>query len=128
MDNGGDWRNNPWNTEQVYLKPGERATVSVIFGHQYGHKAGYALSPKEVVNILMFAGKSDATATFRVESLTAGGPAGEKPPVDPASIRIKPKDGVMLGLGVKIDIETQIETKGTQVSLVTREGLSRQHR
>lgn len=100
----------------------------MIFGHQYGHKAGYALSPKEVVNILMFAGKSDATATFRVESLTAGGPAGEKPPVDPASIRIKPKDGVMLGLGVKIDIETQIETKGTQVSLVTREGLSRQHR
>ncbi len=34
-------RTGPWNTEQVYLKPGERATVTVIFGHQYGHKPGY---------------------------------------------------------------------------------------
>ena len=41
VDNEGDWHNKPWNTEQAYLKPGERATVTVIFGHQYGHKPGY---------------------------------------------------------------------------------------
>ena len=119
VDNAGDWHNNPWNTEQAYLKPGERATVTVIFGHQYGHKPGYALNPKEVVNLLLFTGKVDATTSFRVESLVAGGPAGETPPVDPASIRIKPKDGVLLGAGVKIDAQAQIEAKGTQVSLVT---------
>lgn len=119
VDNGGDWRNNPWNTEQAYLKPGERATVSVIFGHQYGHKVGYALNPKEVVNLLLFTGKVEATTSFLVESLVAGGPAGERPPVDPATIRTKPKDGVLLGPGVKVDAQTQIEAHGTQASLVT---------
>jgi beta-glucanase (GH16 family) len=67
----------------------------------------------------MFTGKVDTATFFRVESLVAGGPAGEKPLVDPASIRIKPKDGVMLGLGVKLDAKTQIEAKGVQASLVT---------
>ena len=118
LDNAGDWHNDPWNTEQVYLKPGERAVVTVIFGHQYGHKPGFALNPKEVVNILMFTGKVDASASFLVESLTAAGPAGEKPPVDPASIRIKPKNGIMLGAGVEIDADAQIDAKGTQVSLI----------
>jgi len=107
VDNAGDWRDSPWNTEQVYLKPGEGATVTVIFGHQYGHKAGYALKPKEVVGILFFTGKVDAVSSFRVESLVAGGPAGEKPPVDPASIRIKPRKGGML-----LDPKVQIEARG----------------
>jgi beta-glucanase (GH16 family) len=112
VDNGGDWRDNPWNTEQASLKPGERATITVIFGHQYGHKPGYALKPNDVVNILMFTGKADAPMAFRVESLVAGGPAGEKPPVDPASIRIKPVNRAILGAGVKIDPVAQIDSKG----------------
>ncbi len=41
VDNAGDWHNAPWNTEQTYLKPGQAGTVTVIFGHQYGHKPGY---------------------------------------------------------------------------------------
>jgi len=118
IDNAGNWHNNPWNTEQTYLKPGERATIKVIFGHQYNHKPGYALNPKAVVNILMFTGKADNAISFRVESLVAGGSAGEKPPVDPASIRTKPANGMMLGTGVNIDGETQIEAKGTKVSVV----------
>ena len=120
MDNEGDWHNNPWNSEQTYLKPGDRGTVTVIFGHQYGHKPGFALNPKEVVSILMFTGKAETAMSFRVESLVAGGPAGEKPPVDPASIRIQPKEGVMLGSGVKIDAKTQIEVKGTRAVMVAR--------
>jgi beta-glucanase (GH16 family) len=118
VDNEGDWQAAPWNTEQVNLKPGERGTVKVIFGHQYGHKPGYALKPAAVVNILMFSDKADAAKSFRVESLVAGGPAGEKPPVDPASIRIRPKDGVLLGAGVTIDAEKQIEAVGANASVV----------
>ncbi len=110
VDNAGDWHDNPWNTEQVYLKPGQRATVTVIFGHHYGHQPGYALKAKEVVNILMFTGKVDAVTCFRVESLVAGGPAGERPPVDPASLRIKPKNGALLGSDVKT--APKVEAKG----------------
>ena len=118
VDNAGDWRESPWNTEQVYLKPGERATVTVIFGHHHGHKPGYALKLNEVVSILFFTGKADAVTSFRVESLVAGGPAGEKPPVDPASIRIKPKNGAILGPGVTIDVAAQIDAKGGARAMV----------
>ncbi len=125
VDNAGDWHDNPWNTEQAYLKPGERATLTVIFGHQYGHKPGYALKSKEVVNILMFTDKADVAKTFRVESLVAGGPAGEKPPVDPASIRIKPQDGAILGGGVKTDPAKQIDAKGGAKAAVLSGGAMR---
>ena len=104
VDNAGDWRDNPWNTEQAYVKPGGCATIKVIFGHQYGHKPGYALDPKAVVGILLFTGKASAATSFRVESLVAGGPAGEKPPVNPASIRIKPKNGALLDARVRIGV------------------------
>jgi beta-glucanase (GH16 family) len=112
VDNAGDWHDNPWNTEQVYLKPGQRATVTVIFGHHYGHQPGYALKPKEVVNILFFTGKVDAVTSFRVESLVAGGPAGERPPVDPVSLRTKPNSGALLGFGIKTDAAPKVEAKG----------------
>ncbi len=111
-DNAGDWHDNPWNTEQVYLKAGERATVTVIFGHHYGHKPGYALKSGEITNLLLFTAKADVATSFRVESIVAGGLAGEKPAVDPASIRIKPANGVILGAAVKLDAATQIDVKG----------------
>jgi len=116
VDNAGDWHDNPWNCEQAYLKPGERGTIKVIFGYSYEHKPSYALNPKEVVSILMFTGKVDAASSFRIESLVAGGPAGEKPPVDPASVRIQPKNGVLFGPGAAIDANAQIESKGTNTA------------
>jgi len=118
VDNAGDWRANPWNTEQIYLEPGAAGTVSVIFGYAYGRKPGYALKPGAVTNILLFTTKTNEQLSFRVESLVAAGPAGEKPPVDPNTVRVKPKDGVILGAGVSVDAAKQIEAKGTQVSLV----------
>ena len=117
VDNEGDWHDSPWSTEQTYLAPGQRGTVTVIFGHSYGHKPAYKLNPQEVVQILMFTGKVDTAASFRVESLVAGGPAGEKAAVDPASLRIQPKGGILLGPGETIDAKTQIETRGTTASL-----------
>ncbi|MDQ2687712.1 MAG: glycoside hydrolase family 16 protein, partial [Armatimonadota bacterium] len=97
VDNAGDWKDNPWNTESVSLKPGETGTVTTIFGYSYGKKPGYALKPGAVVNLLLFTGKSDAVQSFRIESLTADGPAGEKPPVAPQDVRVKPANGVLTG-------------------------------
>jgi hypothetical protein len=119
VDNEDDWRNAPWNTEQLYLKPGERGTVTVIFGHPYGHTPGYALKPQEVVKILMFSDKADMMKSIRVESLVAGGLAGERPAVDPASVCIQPKNAVLLGAGVTIDPATQVEARDAKVSGVS---------
>jgi beta-glucanase (GH16 family) len=110
IDDDGDWKANPWNAENLYLKPGATGVVDVIFGYTFGHKPGYRLKPAAVTKLLLFAGKSkDAPQAFRVESLAAAGPAGEKPPVDPQSIRIVPPNGVLLSAaeGVEMRAETR---------------------
>jgi beta-glucanase (GH16 family) len=118
VDNQGPWQNNPWNTESVGLKPGETKEAKVIFGHQYGYKPGYKLNPGAVVQVLFFLGKSDKDRSFRIEDIQAGGPAGEKPPVDPNAVIIRPEGGVILGAGAKLDPPAKVEAKdGAQAAL-----------
>jgi beta-glucanase (GH16 family) len=121
VDNAGDWRQGPWNTEQSTLKPGETGTVTTIFGYSYGHKPGFKLNPAKVTQVLVFATKSDDVRSFRIESLTAAGPAGEAPPVDPKSIRVKPAGGVLLGAGTVIDAEKQIDAVSAKASFAAGE-------
>ena len=119
IDNAGDWHNAPWNAEQVTIKPGASGTVSVIFGFTYGHKPGYPLKSAEISRALVFVKKSDAVQSFRIDSIIAAGEAGEKPAVDPNSVRIRPKDGVVVGNGVAFDAAKQVDAVGgAQVSLV----------
>jgi beta-glucanase (GH16 family) len=117
VDDNGDWKSNPWNAENIYLKPGASGTVKTIFGHSYGHKPAYPLKADKVTRILMFTGKSDVVQSFRIESVVADGPAGEKPPVDPNSIRITPQNGFLMGGEVALDAAKQISAKGAQTSL-----------
>jgi beta-glucanase (GH16 family) len=114
VDNEGDWHDNPWNVQSLNLKPGASGTVKVMFGYSWG-KPGYALNPAAVVRVLLFTGKSKTDRSFRIEALEAGGPAGEKPPVDPKSIRIEPKSGVIFGEGA--DPAPEFEAKGGHASL-----------
>ena len=114
LDNAGPWQDNPWNTESATIKPGGSGTVKVIFGYAYGHKPSYKLNAAAITNLKLFSGKVDTEASFRIVSIEAAGPAGEQPAVDPASIRIKPTDGLMLGDGVAFDVAQQVATKGAQ--------------
>lgn len=101
------------NTEGIGLKPGESKIIKVIFGYGYGFKPGYQLNPGAVRDILFFAvGKKDTPRSFRIEDLQASGSAGEKPPVDPSTARIKPENGVLLGKSVKIEADKQLAAKG----------------
>ncbi|HEY3330858.1 MAG TPA: glycoside hydrolase family 16 protein [Capsulimonadaceae bacterium] len=118
VDNAPNGDANPWNTESTYLKPGETGNINVIFGHQYGHKPGYALKPATIGQLLFFADKANAVKTFRINSIMAGGPAGEKPPIDPNSLRTVPVKGVIIGAGVKLDLEKQAPTTGGTATLV----------
>ena len=111
VDNAVEGQGDTWNTESAYLKPGATGTISTIFGFTYGHKPGYPLDPKAVSQLLLFATQTKEEQSFRIESLAAAGPAGEKPPVDPASIRIKPAGGLLLGAGVNVDA-AQLSAKG----------------
>jgi len=111
VDNEGDWRKSPWNTESVHLKPGESKYLKVIFGYQYGYKPGFKLDPSKVVAILFFCGKSKDERSFKIEEIQAGGPAGEKPPVDPDSVITRPEGGVITGKDAKLTPPPKLESK-----------------
>ena len=75
---------------------------------------------KFYINILLFTGKSESMQSFRIESVVAGGPAGEKPPVAPENIRLKPKNGLLFGLstlGSHAD-RTQTVSHGARISTI----------
>lgn len=110
LDNDGAWPNRATNSESIHLKPGASGVVKVYFGYSYGKPA--PLKPDAIVQLLLFTGASDKPQMIRIESLLAAGSTGEKPAVDPRSIRIKPKGGILLGDGVTIDPAKQLERRG----------------
>lgn len=117
VDNKGPWQEKPWNTESVRLKPGETGSLKVIFGYAYGQKPGYKLNPAAISSLLFFTGKVSRESSFRIESIKAAGPAGETPPVDLSKVRLKPKDGYIVGGSAVLDPAKQIVFKeGTEAS------------
>ena len=88
----------------------------MIFGYSYGHKPSHALNSSAIVNILLFATKSNSEQSFCLKSLSAGGPAGEKHPVEPDAVRVKPVNGVLFGPGIAFDAAKQVSAQGGQVS------------
>ncbi|MGF1635289.1 MAG: family 16 glycosylhydrolase [Phycisphaerae bacterium] len=124
VDNDGDWQKSPWNTEKVQIKPGDTKTVKVIFGYQHGFKKGYKLDPAKVVRVLLFTDKPKQEASFRIDSVVAGGEAGEKPPFKPADVRILPEETYLLGGGgVALDVDKQVKAEdGVKASAVSNGG------
>ncbi|HEV7300031.1 MAG TPA: glycoside hydrolase family 16 protein [Tepidisphaeraceae bacterium] len=115
VDDDGDWKTNPWNGENVSVKPGESGTVKVIFGHSWGYKPAHKLNAAKVVSVQLFTGKVKEPIEYRIDSLVATGPAGEKPPEkgqDPSATRTKPTDGHILGNGATLDASKQLAVKG----------------
>ena len=122
LDGDGNWQDNPWNAENLYLQPGKSGVVKVWFGRSFG-KPGYALKPAAVVQALMFADKSSAAQSFRIESIEATGAPGEGPPVDPNSVRLVPTNGVLFGHGTSLDFAKQVECKnGAKASIAIEQG------
>jgi beta-glucanase (GH16 family) len=126
VDGDLNWKLSPWSAENGQLKPGASETVRVRFGYAWG-KRGYAIDPARVVQVLVFLGKSDATQSFRIESIEAGGSPGERPAVPPEQVRSKPKDGILLGEGTSIDGTKQLDAGKAQAALVSGQGRQSLH-
>jgi beta-glucanase (GH16 family) len=116
VDNEGDYRRSPWSADNLSVEPGASATGRVLFGYSWGKK-GYALKSNAIVRVLIFASKSDAVQSFRIESIEAGGLPGEKPKSNPATARIRPKNDVLVGPGVTIDPARQLQSRGAKASV-----------
>ncbi len=74
-DNPGDWRQNPWNTGNAWIAPGETKTVKVVFGQSYGNP-GYALDASRVSNVKLFVERPKADAAILVKNIAPFGTAG----------------------------------------------------
>ncbi len=79
VENGGDWHKEPKNAEAVNVQPGAAATVKTIFGYSYGYNPDFPLNPAAVIRIVLFVERAAEPRSFRIESVSAAGPAGEKP-------------------------------------------------
>ena len=123
-DNAGDWKDEPYNTENLILKPGQKADIHLIFGHSFGHKKGFALNSSAIVRLLVFTGKTETAKSFRIESITAGGEPGETPEADPASIRLVPDKGLIFKQGEERLPPLRLEGNGgAEPKLVPSEGI-----
>ncbi len=108
---GVNWQDSSANITRI--KPGQTAVAKVFFGYNYGQKSN-SLKTSSLSELLFVAPMAkDAAETFRIESIQAAGSAGEAPPIDPATVRITPKDGVLIGPGAKaLDPARNIMNKG----------------
>lgn len=88
VDNDGDWRQEPWNTEVDSLAPGETKTIAVTFGRSYD-APGYKLDPAAVVNVLISTPAPEGGAKLRLRRLAPFGgataPAPSAAPNPPAT-------------------------------------------
>lgn len=111
LDNAGDWRNSPWNTEQKFIEPGKTETLKVIFGYAYGYKPDYKLDPSKIINLKLFTGKVREAVQFRIDSIIAAGPASEMPHLQANSIRVAPDFGFLIGGGSGMQSMKQVTSK-----------------
>ena len=93
---------NALRVETTEIKPGESGTAKVIFGYAYGRKPSAKLNTAEITKLVIFNNKSNVEQLYRIESIVAGGLAGEKPPVNPNDVRTKPVNGAILGNGTTL--------------------------
>ena len=122
VDNEGDFKDNPWNTESFELEPGQSGSLSTIFGYSYGLKKGFPLKPQAVSNVLLFLVKVTEDQSFRIDSLVAAGPAGEKPPAPPEDFRLKPANRYLFGPGTTLELASQVVANNVQPALAGTTG------
>ncbi len=84
IDNPGDWKKAPWNSNNVWLSPGEAKTVRVVFGESYG-KPGYALDASRVNNVKILADNPKQDIAVLIKSVRAFGTADPRVAASPGS-------------------------------------------
>jgi len=123
-ETGSYWR---WDRkiEYVFFKPGETKNYTVPLGNdnfwvmdfantrgKWGGRAGAVPNKAKVAQIQFFVYDTKDPQSFHIEDLKAAGTAGKYEglyAVDPASVRMTPENGGILGTGVVFDPVKQIE-------------------
>lgn len=120
IDNPADWKIKPWNSESVYLKPGEKKSVMVYFGYEHGFKpAHYIVDSSTVSRLVFFSGKVKEKLSIKIENIQAIGAKGDVPINTASSKLVLPKNGFIMGGG---NDNWKYEALGDSVCTVTQRG------
>jgi beta-glucanase (GH16 family) len=77
-DNAGDWKKSPWNTNNLWIAPGESKTLKLTFGQSFG-RAAFPLDASRVSNIKLFVASPKSASSLLVRSLRPFGVASAAP-------------------------------------------------
>lgn len=77
LENPGNWRDSPWNTETVWIKAGDTKNITVNFGRSFG-QPGYVLDSSEISKVKIFINKPKLSGAILVKSLKAVGTSTEQ--------------------------------------------------
>ena len=131
-EDGGYWRLAK-KAEGLPVKPGETLLFKVPFGREnirvaqyvnvrgrFGPQEGCLPKKSKIAHVAVFLYSSPLPHTFRIEGLKAAGAPGEPEnpyaEVDPESVSIKPRDGVILGKGAAVDLVQAVAANGAKVA------------
>jgi beta-glucanase (GH16 family) len=103
----------------VAIQPGETRTIPVFLDYSGKSK----LKSSAIKSVLVFGTKAPIEQSFRIDKITAAGPAGEKPPVDPKTAAVKPPKGVLLASDIKTEGPKQLTPIGQAKGAASAEGL-----
>lgn len=135
VDNPGDWKKSPWNTETIWIDPGAVKNARVTFGQSFG-RAGYPLDASRVSRIKAFVNPSSAAGNLMIRSIQPFGEAADRPVAEPTATtqetgkQLPPAPdnpnapsigGALFPLEGQPDLK-KLKTQNTKVSLDTSSG------
>ncbi len=128
VDNPGNWKKSPWNSEVSWMPPGSTRTITVTFGQSYGHP-GYALDSSRVSNIKVCVDKPSVAGNLIVKYVKAVGTPTSAAPAqsnsgstatvasgDEANLNAPPISGELFPLDGNVNL-AQLKTQSCSVSL-----------
>ncbi|HEY0256548.1 MAG TPA: glycoside hydrolase family 16 protein [Candidatus Methylacidiphilales bacterium] len=105
------------SSDVVRLNPGQTSILKVVFGYSYGIRTN-SINSASVDHLLIFAGEAKtAPEPFRIETLQAGGAAGEKIVTNPANVITKPVHGVVFGPGIALNARQLLGNAGARAAI-----------
>ncbi|MDQ8208691.1 glycoside hydrolase family 16 protein [Coraliomargarita sp. SDUM461003] len=74
VDNKGHWKNEPWNSNNAWLAPGDSTRLRVTFGQSFG-KPAYQLNSSEISAVKLFVSQPPTNGSIQIKSIQGVGKA-----------------------------------------------------
>ncbi|GHC09771.1 glycoside hydrolase family 16 protein [Cerasicoccus arenae] len=102
-ENNGDWEKEPWNSNNVWIAPGDSKRLQVTFGQSFG-QAGYPLNSGAISAVKLFVSKPNESGSILIKSIEGFGKG--TPTSTPAAATTAPAASITAKSGSPIFVPT----------------------